>query len=554
MKRNYPILLLLVAVLALLTLGLGGQRVIAYTVKGETDAQAVASGTNYTNTVALFDDTTVHSIQLIISDADYESMITTYRETSEKDYFHADVIIDGVRVNDVGVRLKGNASLMTAVGGKMGMGGMNIHIDAGAEMPNFPEGMQPPEGMQLPEGMQPPAGMQLPGAGDTQTTPSAQTTPVAGEPQATPGANAGNRPARPGGQGFQPGGQPGGNAAAGAETLTDGVSSGDTKIPLLIKFDEYVSGQTYQGYTKLAIRTYGANNNAAMLQEPVTNAMARLVGMPVTDTAYTGFKLNDGAETLYSISNVIDENYLAQYFTDATGVMYKSEVGATLQYQGEDPTQYTSSFSQETRLNDADYAPLIAFMKFLDESDDAAFEAELPNYLDVDSFATYLALNNLLVNTDSLVGMGNNYYLYYDETIGRFTLLMWDANESLGKLAMGGASASYDIYYAGASSGGPMMRGGTNVLFTRFMANATFKALYEQKLVEIYQAVYASGAIKAQIEQYAAVVRPAVEARGLASLDAYDAAVANLLDFVSQRGAYLSTTTLLGDVLGNLDN
>ena len=35
-------------------------------------------------------------------------------------------------------------------------------------------------------------------------------------------------------------------------------------------------------------------------------------------------------------------------------------------------------------------------------------EAKLPDWLDVDVFATYLALNNLLVNTDSMIGMNNN--------------------------------------------------------------------------------------------------------------------------------------------------
>jgi hypothetical protein len=56
-----------------------------------------------------YDGPDFRNIQILISDADYEQMITTYQETGLKDYFHADVIIDGVRVNNVGLRLKGNA-------------------------------------------------------------------------------------------------------------------------------------------------------------------------------------------------------------------------------------------------------------------------------------------------------------------------------------------------------------------------------------------------------------------------------------------------------------
>lgn len=58
---------------------------------------------------------------------------------------------------------------------------------------------------------------------------------------------------------------------------------------------------------------------------------------------------------------------------------------------------------------------------------------------------------------------------------------MWDANESLGKL---GSSASYDLsltnnQQGGLAGRGAGMGGGQNALLTRFMANKTFKAMYE---------------------------------------------------------------------------
>jgi spore coat protein CotH len=81
--------------------------------------------------------------------------------------------------------------------------------------------------------------------------------------------------------------------------------------------------------------------------------------------------------------------------------------------------------------------PLVAFLRFLSESDDATFASRLPDYLDVESFATYLATNNLLVNTDSMAGMGNNFYFYYDDILGHMTVLYWDGNESLSKLREG---------------------------------------------------------------------------------------------------------------------
>ena len=117
-------------------------------------------------------------------------------------------------------------------------------------------------------------------------------------------------------------------------------------------------------------------------------------------------------ETLYVISELVNDEYLTEYFENDNGVLYKAELGSTLSYEGEDPSSYAESFTQQTRVSDADLAPLIEFIRFINQADDETFANELPNYLDVDAFATYLAFNVLLVNTDSLIGMNNNYYSY----------------------------------------------------------------------------------------------------------------------------------------------
>jgi len=493
-RRHWKLLVLLALVLAVLTLGLGRHRIIAYTVPGSL--QVVEQGTNYDNDVALFDSSVVHSIQILISDTDYEQMITTYQQTGEKQYFHADVVIDGVRVNNVGLRLKGNASLRTALGGGFGGRGFDRQAGPGGERrwPQFD-----------PDNMPDPA----------------------------------DRPQRP-------------QALGAAGDIPTVQGDGSAKLPLMIKFNEFVPGQTYQGYKNLAIRTYGIASDAAMLHEPVTNSVFRLLGLPATQTAYVGLRLNDGAEQLYSISEVINDGYLEQHFANPDGVLYKAEVGSTLSYEGEDPSLYATDFTQQTRVNDADMAPLIAFMRFLSDSDDETFESELPAWLDVDALATYLAINNLLVNTDSIIGMNNNYYLYYDDVSKRFTLLMWDANESLGKLAGASRAAQYDIYNVSQQSR-PGFGGGSNILVKRFMASDKFKALYEAKLQQVYQQAFASGAMTALVEQYTALVRQANQERGLVVWEDYERAAANVLDFIERRSAYLASTSLLGELASSTE-
>lgn len=499
-KRHYRIVIVLVILVSVLTFAMGNLRVIAYTTQPEPTT-TTKEMFDYTNDVDLLDDTVVHSIQVIMSEEDYDSMVTTYQQTGEKEYFKADVIIDGVRVNDVGIRLKGNASLRTALGGGFGGGGFNR-----------PGNGQPPEGFNPGDRPQPPEGLdpgQIPQTGENFQ-----------RPEADPGQGMN------GGMGQQ-------------------VSADQVKIPFMIKFDEY-EDQTYQGLTAISIRTYGVSYDEALLHETVTNTVARLAGIPATETSYTGFKINDNEEAFYVVSELINEEYLAKYFENADGILYKAEVGSTLSYEGEDPSSYADSFTQQTRVNDADLAPLIAFMRFLDQSDDAAFENELPNWLDVDSFATYLALNNLLVNTDSMIGMNNNYYLYYDEAEERFILLMWDANESLSKL---GGNTTFDLYFENTGMGRGMapggMGGGENILITRFMASDRCRALYEEKLRLVYQEAFVSGAMTETIGKYSALIHSVNDERDLVDIDAYDQAVEKVLNFISQRMEYLESLQVL---------
>jgi spore coat protein CotH len=517
-KRHYPLVILLALVIVFLVVFYGGRRIVAYATNPTGSPPAVTQlASNVTNTIDPFDDTVVHTIQVLISDEDYQQMITTYQQTGEKDYFHADVMIDGVLVQDVGVRLKGNASLGTALGpgGLQAFGGFRRPAGQGVPQQIDPQNL--PEGV-APGGFQPPAGGLAPPRG-------MERNPV--DPEDIPGGIA-----------------LGGRAVGGM--------GDNTQIPLLIKFDKFVDGQTYMGYTHLAVRSAGIAYDAAMLQEPITNFVFELAGLPAAQTAYASVQINDGELQLFTISENINETYLAQHFDNPNGVLYKADFGATMRYLGDDPSAYATSFSQKTRLNDADLAPLIAFLRFLSESDDATFASKLPDYLDVEAFATYLAVNNLLVNSDSMAGMGNNFYLYYDDLMGRFTVLYWDGNESLGKLNFGGgdSAANFDIYYnnlqgVGMNPGGGGRMGGANQLVTRFLADEGFKALYETRLQFVYQQAFLSGAIDQQITAYAGLVTSANQDGSLVDPGAYEQAVASVRDFIARRAAYLASAPLL---------
>lgn len=77
------------------------------------------------------------------------------------------------------------------------------------------------------------------------------------------------------------------------------------------------------------------------------------------------------------------------------------------------------------------------------------------------------------------------------------------------------------------------------------MENATFKALYESKLREVYAQVYVSGALLETIDPYSTLIHTVHAQRKLVDITAYDAAVETLKSFITQRLAYLETLEVM---------
>ena len=63
------------------------------------------------NTINLFDTTQIHEIKILIAEEKYKDMIDTYVNTLEKEWYKADIIIDGVSIYNVWIRLKWEYSL-----------------------------------------------------------------------------------------------------------------------------------------------------------------------------------------------------------------------------------------------------------------------------------------------------------------------------------------------------------------------------------------------------------------------------------------------------------
>ena len=79
----------------------------------------------------------------------------------------------------------------------------------------------------------------------------------------------------------------------------------------------------------------------------------------------------------------------------------------------------------------ANTSDLAAFIDNINSLSGEEFAAYIKETFEVDRFLRYLAMNVLLGNMDSYRGMGNNYYLYFNN-LGKIDFIPYDYDSSLG--------------------------------------------------------------------------------------------------------------------------
>ena len=298
-------------------------------------------------------------------------------------------------------------------------------------------------------------------------------------------------------------------------------------LPWLIRLDKFVDGQQLDGSSEFIVRS---NNSETALNEAVALDLLADAGLASEHAIATSLTVNGGDARLRLVVQNLDEAWEEENFA-TDGILYKAEAGGDWTYRGDDPDSYIDVFDQET--GDDDLTPLIDFLDFLNNSSDEDFAAGLPERLDVQAFARYLAFEEIVDNFDDIDGPGNNSYLRYDAESGGFTVVAWDHNLAFGGSpgggdAAGGGGAPGDAGGVGgerpegappadgerasrgpgggADDGGGDGRGGSNILVERFTAVTEWADLVEQAKADLTEELVDSGYAEEVLDQWTAVL------------------------------------------------
>jgi len=223
------------------------------------------------------------------------------------------------------------------------------------------------------------------------------------------------------------------------------VSVNRVKNPFNIKLDYVIDGQDHDGVDKLKLSN--VYQDPSFIREVLTYEIAANY-LPSAKANYANIYVNDTLWGLYTNVQAVNKDFLNDHFGNKYNPFFKCNP----------ENLNVSPGGENANLSDAHGNDSLDYQPYYDLKSDYGWEAlynlidTLNNYsdsvdkvLNVDRTLWMHALNYTLINFDSYIGYGQNYYLYKDKT-GQFNPLLWDLNMSFGSFSLTDASS---IYFSG---------------------------------------------------------------------------------------------------------
>jgi len=315
------------------------------------------------------------------------------------------------------------------------------------------------------------------------------------------------------------------------------------KKPFRIKLNEFVKGQKVEKMASFSLSN--GWSDPSFVREKAYYELAQKAGLPAARSNFAALYVNGEYMGLYIFGEVVNGDFLENHFAkgDLDGNLYKADQpGANLAYMGENPAAYQTTFSKESNEEENDWTDLIELARTFEQTPAAELRAKLNNLIDVDSFLTAIALDNLTVNTDSYVGLAQNYYLYRRSSDRKWVWIPWDPSLAFGALGQGSSpdlplewvqDATGGVGGPGGGLGGPGgggfggLGGGGRPIATKLWSVPEYKQRYRQIYQRLVDQVLIPSQVIARMNAMRDTIRPSVEkdTQKLVTMAQFDAAM-----------------------------
>ncbi|MBM3833124.1 MAG: hypothetical protein FJ403_07610 [Verrucomicrobia bacterium] len=296
----------------------------------------------------------------------------------------------------------------------------------------------------------------------------------------------------------------------GNGTFLEGFNA--RKLSFKLDFSEYESEQQFRGLTKLNLNN--CVTDPSMLREALSYELFREAGVPGPRVGFARLSLTVPGEVekkscgLYTVVEQVDKRFLKDRYDSADGLLLKPTTFGIFRYLGENWEDYVKPYAPKTDPTPAQQRRVIDFARLLNQSDDAAFAEKVEEFLDVDEFLRFLAVNVLLSNLDSFLGGTQNHYVYLEPRSNKFQFLPWDMDHSFGAFPMEGSpDARRDLSIDRPG-------GNRNRLIERVLKIPRHKEKFRAYLAEYLGSIFAEEKMHRQISVTADFLRPLIRENG----------------------------------------
>lgn len=303
----------------------------------------------------------------------------------------------------------------------------------------------------------------------------------------------------------------------GNASLMQTIAWKSDRFPLAIDFNMFSRGRSFHGIKKVHFNN--GWSDPTLIRDVISYEIFAAMGVPSPRASIVDLYVNDHHLGVYTMAEAVDTSFLARYFNNTTGNLYKPDVAAArldwtektaykdfamfammppqpaatssvnetimqlnigggplmdilnawddedtaVQFRSENETptffmarNMIQSVGLKTNQENPDYAGLFKLLDVLNNEPEATFPQEIEKVLDVDEALRFLAVSDGIVHLDNYIGIGHNTYLYEDN--GKFSIIPWDLNMTFGTFNGGIRKNGIINYYIDEPTAGPMSR------------------------------------------------------------------------------------------------
>jgi hypothetical protein len=199
------------------------------------------------------------------------------------------------------------------------------------------------------------------------------------------------------------------------------------KKPLKLDFNEFITNGSYDNLKSIHLQN--GFKDPSLMRDMLSYRILRDFGVAAPRSAYAKVYLNNTYWGLYTAVESVNKTFLKEQFGNNDGNLYKA-LATTMEYKGDDPTLYKEDFELKTNESENDWSRLIKLLKMIKETPDSVFSDSLRHYMDLESYFRTIAVDIAILNWDSHLDHGRNFYLYDNPNDGKFYWIPWDYNLS----------------------------------------------------------------------------------------------------------------------------